>query len=465
MILIHNYMLTIGLDGITIYDVLEYKYSQKLISINEFLVSDSHPIQGGRSMKKITFLLIVLLLGGIFIFGCSSTPTFSTTPSKTPVPATSTTPAAAPVPASSITSEEPIKIGALLELTGANAINGPVQKAAIEFKLSQVNSQAAGRKIQVIIEDNATDPVVGVDKAKKLVQSDKVDMVMGPVHGAVSGAVANYIKNIGIPNIQLMPHPSELLKLGGGNIFLPFGADAANGYYLGLYTHDKLGYKSAVAINEDFVSGETFVTATSKAFQKQGGTVIQKILVPSGTADFGSYVSTIKQADCVIFWFTPVLAQRFVTQYFATGLKAPLILPAASVLLPQLLGQIGDKAVGIVGSQVYTSLIDTPMNKAYVDDFMKKYQMVPIATSVVADVAMSQYFEALKTTNGDATPAKIIDALHKIKVTTPAGVFSYTSDNLGVGDQYILKVVKVQDRYDWGVLDKYSQIPLDAPAQ
>ncbi len=428
-------------------------------------------------MKKLA-LLVAIFLVGIFVFGCSSAPPATSTAPAISVPAsippmitkppTSSIPAttsSAPAPSTSATSSEPIKIGALVDLTGANAINGPVQKAAIEYKLNQVGNQVAGRKIQMIIEDDATDPVTGVDKARKLVQSDKVDVIIGPVQSAIAAAVANFLKTTGTPDLLFMPQPPGLLKLGGGNIFLPFGANAANGYYLGVYAYDKLNYKSAVTIYEDFVSGQDFMASTTGAFKKKGGTILQETPVKSGTVDFSPYVTTMKQADVVFYWFTPVLAQRFVTQYYASGLKMPLLLPAASVLLPQLLGQIGDKSIGMVGSQVYTSLIDTPANKAYVDDFTKKYQMVPIATSVVADVALSMYFEAVKTTNGDTSSAKIIDALHKVKVDTPAGTFSFTPDGLGIGDMYILKVVKVTDRYDWGVLDKYSQIPLDAPTQ
>jgi branched-chain amino acid transport system substrate-binding protein len=423
-----------------------------------------------KEMKKVILILSLLLIA-VLVLACASAPSPAPPSSSAPAkpaassaapPVTSAAPASSAAPAAS---GEPIKIGALLELTGENAVNGPVQKAAIEYKLNQINSQIAGRKVQVIIEDSATDPVVGVDKAKKLVLSDKIDAMIGPLHSGVAAAVANYMKGTGIPDLLSMPQPAGLLKMGASNIFFPFGTNSANGYYLGLYAYDKLKYKSAVTVYEDFNAGQEYSGSWVNAFKKAGGQVLQETAVKSGTTDFSPYLTNLKQSDVAFFWFTPVLSQRFVAQYYAAGMKPPLVVPGCSVLIPQLLAQIGDKAVGIIGTQVYSSLLDNPQNKAYVDDFMKKYNMIPIATSIVADVSMSLYFEAVKSLNGDSTPAKTVEALKKVKTDTLAGTYSFTPNGLGIGDVYVLKVVKVPDRYDWSMIDRFSQIPLDAPAQ
>jgi len=92
-----------------------------------------------------------------------------------------------------------------------------------------------------------------------------------------------------------------------------------------------------------------------------------------------------------------------------------------------------------------------------VDSFTKKYSNLPTAISVTADICMTIYLEAVKSTNGDAAPDKVNAALHKIKVNTTAGTFSFRDDGLGIADMYILKVGKVSDRLDWSVVDKYSQ--------
>jgi branched-chain amino acid transport system substrate-binding protein len=216
---------------------------------------------------------------------------------------------------------------------------------------------------------------------------------------------------------------------------------------------------------EDFVSGLEFVGGVSKAFKKKGGTIVDTQAIKPGTMDFAPYLTAMKTADAGFFWFTPILAQRFVAQYYAAGLKMPLIIPNATVLFPQSLKEIGDKSIGMIGSANYTSLIDTPLNKSYVEAYIKKYNSPPMAEGLSADVCMTLYLEALKTTGGDPTFTKVSDALHKNKVETPGGTYSFGPDGMGIGDLYIVKVTKLPDRLDWAVIDKYSQITLDVPAQ
>jgi branched-chain amino acid transport system substrate-binding protein len=350
-----------------------------------------------------------------------------------------------------------------MELTGENSILAPGLKASIEYKLDQVNSQVAGRKIQVLIEDGATDPTTSLDKAKKLIQQDKVDAILGPAWGPSAMAVANYLIPLKIPEIVFMNQSYGILKMAAENIFLPYGTTEGPGYPMGLYAYDKLGFRNAIVINEDFLSGHEFVGGAVKGFQSKGGNIVQTIAVKMGTMDFGPYLSTIQKADCVLFWFTPLLSQRFIIQYKDSGLQMPLIIPTASVLAPKALETMGDKSLGIMGSLLYTSLVDNEINRVYAANFTKKYNLIPNAQSLMGDVALSCYVEAVKATNGDTSSARINTALHNIKAPTPAGPWSFRSDGLGIADLYITKVSKTADRIDWNVIETYKQTNLDIP--
>lgn len=418
-------------------------------------------------MKNICILLAILLVG-IFVYGCSSaTPSPTTPPPVTSAPATTAAPITTSVttatPPAIASAGSPIKIGALLELTGGQAITGAGLKAALEYRLAQVGSQVSGRQVQLIVEDDATDPTTGLDKAKKLVQFDNVDVLLGPLFNPAGISVANYMSTTKTPNILISPKPIAVLKTGSNNIFLPDGTNGGIGYRGGLYAYDKLGYKTATVAYEDFTTGIELTGSAINGFQKQGGTIVQKQGVPSGTMDLSPYLAALKPADCAIFWFTPALAQRFVTQYYAAAQKLPLVMPGSSALSPQLMTPIGDAVTGIVGVDPYTSLIDTAANKAWVDGMSKEKNLVPSGEAACADLVLTMYLEAVKSTSGDTSPIKIIDALHKIKVSAPAGTFSFTPEGLGIGDLYVMQVVKVTGGYNWKVIDKYSQIPLDVP--
>jgi len=108
-------------------------------------------------------------------------------PSPLPLPA-----CAKPKPAPTA---EPIKIGVLLPFTGAIADYGPLCKDGVELRFEQANYQVAGRPVKLIIEDDATDASIALEKAKKLVEVDRVGLVIGPIMSsmAMALAVADYV--------------------------------------------------------------------------------------------------------------------------------------------------------------------------------------------------------------------------------------------------------------------------------
>jgi len=363
---------------------------------------------------------------------------------------------------------KPIKIGTIVSLTGESSQTGPPQVDALKYRLNLIGNQILGHPLQLVVGDDASSPTTGVDAAKKLLMLDKVDVIIGPTMGAAAVAAGNFMKtaNPPIPTLITMAKSSIVLQRSTGqNVFLPMGTDKSTGWFTGLYAADKLGYKTATTILEDMVSGWDKVGSAVAAFQKEGGKSIQQQVVPSGTVDFSSYLAALKPADCLIIWVTPGPMARFVQQYYDAGKKLPLVIPDASVLFTKTMTQIGDRTVGIVAEVNYTTLLDTPLNKAWVDGFTKAMGYRPTIQGASSDQNLLLYLEALKITGGDTTPAKVNDALRRVKVDTPAGTVSFNSQNLGIGDLYIAKSVKLPDRIDWQVLDSYKQVLLDAPAQ
>ena len=79
--------------------------------------------------------------------------------------------------------EETVKIGALLDFTGPIAALGPLFKNGIVYALEEVDYTVGGKKVELIVEDTASDPTVALEKAKKLVDRDKVRVIIGPLMG------------------------------------------------------------------------------------------------------------------------------------------------------------------------------------------------------------------------------------------------------------------------------------------
>ncbi len=143
----------------------------------------------------------------------------------------------------------------------------------------------------------------------------------------------------------------------------------------------------------------------------------------------------------------------------------PLVVPNDNVVLTPFMDQLGDKVIGMYGDALWTWMIDSDINKKYLDAFQKKVGKRAETEATSAYIAISIFLEAVKISGGDTSPKAIIDALHKIKLDTPAGVFSYTPAGLGIGNLYIQQIVKENGQYGWKNIETYSQIALDVPAK
>jgi len=103
--------------------------------------------------------------------------------------------------ARALAEKEPIKIGFMSDFTGPLTEHGIAGKQGAILAMEKINYKVDGRPIEFIIEDEASDPAVAMDKARKLVETDKVCMLLGPFHGGCCGAIAGYASKVKIPNL------------------------------------------------------------------------------------------------------------------------------------------------------------------------------------------------------------------------------------------------------------------------
>src|ERR1041385_9358699 len=91
-------------------------------------------------------------------------------------------------------SKAPIRLGHLNSFTGGIAYAAEISLNAMNLYFDSINWTVAGRKIELIKEDDQFNPQVGLQKAKKLVESDKVDLLVGVQASNVALALLNYMK-------------------------------------------------------------------------------------------------------------------------------------------------------------------------------------------------------------------------------------------------------------------------------
>src|SRR3989442_5255791 len=185
----------------------------------------------------------------------------------------------------------PIKIGLLLPYTVMTAVNGQETTKGVEFFLSKIGNKAGGREIQLLKEDDEAKPDVGQTKTRKLVERDKVDVLVGPVHSGVALAIRDYVHAQGIPLIVPVAFTRDLTAPAKASpwIFRVVETSDQGNFPMGTWVFKKTPYRKMVVIASDFVAGRHSVEAFTAGFKAAGGEVVKEIYAPLNTPDFAPY--------------------------------------------------------------------------------------------------------------------------------------------------------------------------------
>ncbi|HUQ75606.1 MAG TPA: ABC transporter substrate-binding protein [Burkholderiales bacterium] len=348
----------------------------------------------------------------------------------------------------------PIKIGGLFEMTGVFSPNATEAQQGMQLYFDEIGNTVAGRKIEVIIEDTAGKPDQGLTKARKLIESDKVHMLVGIVNTGVALAVSSYIREKKVPLIINADAGATALTMPG-KFLNPFivrvsqigrgpGAAAADWAY-------KQGWRRVSLIAGDYAGGVEVMGSFARVFCLRGGQIVQEQYAPLGTPDFGPYINNIERKVDGVVAFTPGAdGLRFARQYIEAGLKGkiPLMDIYGQATYEPNLTQIGDSALGVLSALHYSSQIKTPENERFVKAFRAKYGHLPSDNGPDGYVGARAIVEAAKASNGAVEDGeKFIAALKGVKFPSPKGDIAIDQYGNVIQSQYIRKVEKVGADY------------------
>src|SRR6185503_260755 len=237
------------------------------------------------------------------------------------------------------------------------------------------------------------------------------------------------------------------------------------------YLTGKAGYKKAMLMAPNFNAGQSAVENMEKGFTAAGGTVVQKLMPRLGNPDYGSFIGQISpDADVGLVLMIGGDAIRFIKAYADFGGKLPLWGPSSTVDETILPAQ-GKAALGFVGIAFYVSTLDTPENKAFIQEWKGAYQGLP-AWFGAAGYATGQILgEALQRVGGNTTDKEaLLKAIKDTRLTTPAGPFRFDANNDPVQPRYVMQIREVGGAVQpviLGALPEYApgggppQIPAD----
>ena len=361
---------------------------------------------------------------------------------------------------------EPIRIGLMAPLTGVIAAGGREMVEGTQFWFEKINYQIAGRKVELIIEDDASNPDTALQKARRLTEQNNVHFLAGNLLANTGLAVANYVKGNGMPYFIPIIAADELTQRSripnvvrtagySGSAFPRPLADWAL----------KQGYKRIATVSQDYTFGHEQCGGFSQVFTEGGGTIVQQFWHPLNTADYSPYLGQIAdlKIDAVFAMETGADAVRFTQQFASFGLKGKIPLLGAMNMTDQsVIRTMGPEVEGIVSAAHFAEGADNSITQSFVDAYTKKYEKIPSLYGFSMYSGMMWVTRAIEKLNGKVEDkASLIDTVLKTELTDsplgkPVKLDSYGNP---VYDVMIRKVVKRSDGKFWNVpIETYPSV-------
>lgn len=322
---------------------------------------------------------------------------------------------------------EPIKIGVVLPYAPPFEIYSKSMEITIKMAVGEVGGAINGRKLELIFENDENKPPQAIAKTKKLIASDKVDILLG---GLAS--------NLALPIHQeavAAQQPTVIINAGAGNIT---GKDCSPWVMRVSFSNDQMirdsgswmfakkGYKTAFVMAADYAGGREIIDIFKREFTKAGGKIVGEAYPPLNAKDYGPYLAQAKAANpnTIYVFFPGGLGIQFVVEYDKFGLKGqiPLTGPAWSVG-PLLIGKQGKSAVGFVGPINYVPTLDNAVNKKFVEEFRKRSGgRDPDEVAINGYDAIHMIAIGLKAIGGKTDDKKaMMEAIRKAQYNGPRG--------------------------------------------
>jgi branched-chain amino acid transport system substrate-binding protein len=349
---------------------------------------------------------------------------------------------------------QPVKIGLLATLEGPFAAGGADGMRGAELAVIQRGGVVAGRKIEVIKASSDAKPDVAVNATRKLVEQDKVDIMVGPLSGGEGIAVKDYSKTQ--PQVTFINGGSgaqATTLVNPSPNFFRFNTEGGQWMVgLGKAAIDK-GYKKVMIIAEDYAFPYSQVQGFMAEYCRLGGKVPEKAWVPLGGKDYSSVIARIpKDVNALLVVLGGADAVNFLNQYENAGGDKPML--GGSITVSQDVlnyrGKRRDSLVGTLSAGPYADSYDGAEWKAFVADYQKNFPVSkggypsPSLFAYVYYVNMKAALDGLAAVNGDLSggQAKYREALSKMVLKTPNGDVKLDANRQAIGTTFVTEVVK-----------------------
>jgi branched-chain amino acid transport system substrate-binding protein len=359
-------------------------------------------------------------------------------------------------------SRAPLRIGVLNSFSKVFAALGNANLNAMQMYFDQIGGTIAGRKIEIIREDDEINPQVGLTKLRKLVERDKCDLITGIQASSVALAAVDYIRQSRAFYLCSGAGVSDLSYTGVPYIFRCSASTHPIHAAMGEWFFDNVA-KEVVTSASDYAGGRSTISEFKVGFAKKGGKIIKEIYPPLGNNDFSAYLADIRSISppATYNFYAGTDAVRFVKQYDEYGLKAKTRLTGSGFMVESdTLPAQGKSALGALSSLHYAETLDNAENRKFVADYRARFNEYPSVYSEYGYIAARIIEMALKATDGNTQDKeKLRAAMVAVKLDAPRGPFRFNLQTQGpIHNVYIREVAEVDGRITNRVIHTYKEV-------
>jgi branched-chain amino acid transport system substrate-binding protein len=341
--------------------------------------------------------------------------------------------------------QDVVKVGLILPMTGQQASTGKQIKAAVDLYMAEHGNTVAGKKIEVILKDDAAVPDNTKRIAQELIVNDKVAVVAGFGITPTALAVAPLATEAKVIELVMAAGTSIITERSPYIVRTSFTLPQSSVIIADWAA--KNGIKKVVSIVSDYAPGADAEKSFTERFTAAGGQVVESIKVPLANPDFAPFLQRAADAKPdAIFVFVPSgQGGTFMKQYAERGLdKAGIkLIGPGDVTDDDLLPAMGDAVLGTITAHLYSADHGSAKNKAYVEAFKKANNFRPNFMSVGGYDGMHLIYEALKKTGGKSDGDSLIAAMKGLGWESPRGPISIDPETRDIVQNiYIRKVEK-----------------------
>ena len=354
----------------------------------------------------------------------------------------------------SASAADKIKIGFFSTLEGPYTALGEDGQRGFDLAVMQHHNKAGGKDLEIIRGSSDASPDSALRAAKKLVEQDKVDILIAPLSGSEGIALRDYAKTQ--PQITVINGCSGALEttyVTPAPNFFRFNIDGAQMHKgLGQYIYNVKHYKKIATIGEDYSFVYTQVFGLALDYCPLGGQITKRIWVPLGTKDFSSVISSLPDdVDAIYLGLGGADALNFLNQYQQAGGNAKLF--GGTIMIDQTIlsskGKAKEALIGTASASSFGDTSDDPKWQAFVKAYKDGWP--PEKRFASPSLCAVHYYDetaaallALDKVNGDLSDGhkKFREALATLVLDAPNGQIKLDENRQAIGTTFVTEVVR-----------------------